>query len=102
MLTLVVLVVWVDDRRGSRGRVDSAMWWYVARASGLIAWVLLGAVVVDGLLLATPLTRGHTWTWIQGLREFVGARFVVFAAPGNAFSHPREKVAEDYASGRFG
>lgn len=59
-------------------QVDSVVWWYVARASGLIAWALLGVSVVGGLLLATQLTRGRTWT--RGLHEFVAALAVIFTA----------------------
>jgi ferredoxin-NADP reductase/DMSO/TMAO reductase YedYZ heme-binding membrane subunit len=61
-----------------QAQVDPAVWWYVARASGLIAWALLGASVVGGLLLATQLARGLTRTWTQGLHEFVGGLAVVF------------------------
>ncbi|MGB6165577.1 MAG: 2Fe-2S iron-sulfur cluster-binding protein [Pseudonocardiaceae bacterium] len=61
-----------------RAQADSVVWWYVARASGLIAWVLLGASVVGGLLLATQLTRGRTRAWAQRLHEFLGALVVVF------------------------
>lgn len=63
-----------------RAQLDSVVWWYVARVSGLIAWALLGASVVGGLLLATRLTRGRARTWTQGLHEFVGALAVVFTA----------------------
>ncbi|MGH3685685.1 MAG: 2Fe-2S iron-sulfur cluster-binding protein [Pseudonocardiaceae bacterium] len=63
-----------------RAQVDSVVWWYVARASGLLAWVLLGVSVVGGLLLATRLIRGRTRGWIQELHEFVGALAVVFTA----------------------
>ena len=67
-------------RRGEPGpaQVDSVVWWYVARASGLIAWALLAASVVGGLLLATQLTRGRARRWTQGLHEFVGPLAVVF------------------------
>jgi hypothetical protein len=65
---------------GVRAQIDSVVWWYVARASGLVALALLGASVVGGLLLATQLTRGRPRTWIQGLHEFVGPLAVVFTA----------------------
>jgi hypothetical protein len=64
MLILVVLLAG-GDPPGSRAQVDSAMWWYVAHTSGLIAWALLGALVVGALLLATQLTQGRTRAWIQ-------------------------------------
>jgi ferredoxin-NADP reductase/DMSO/TMAO reductase YedYZ heme-binding membrane subunit len=61
-----------------REQVDSLVWWYVARASGLLAWALLAASVIGGLLLGTPLARGRTRRWTQGLHEFVGPLAVVF------------------------
>ncbi|MGB7797022.1 MAG: ferredoxin reductase family protein, partial [Pseudonocardiaceae bacterium] len=79
MLTLVAVMVW-GDPPSSRAQTDSTMWWDVARASGLMAWALLGASVAGGLLLATRLIRGRTRTWILGLHEFVGVLAVVFTA----------------------
>jgi ferredoxin-NADP reductase/DMSO/TMAO reductase YedYZ heme-binding membrane subunit len=80
-LTLAALMVQRDDLPGSRaGKIDSVVWWYVARASGLVAWALLGASVLGGLLLATRLTPERMNSWIQGLHEFVGALAVVFTA----------------------
>jgi ferredoxin-NADP reductase/DMSO/TMAO reductase YedYZ heme-binding membrane subunit len=82
--TTAMLVVAGQMARGNgpavRARIDPAVWWYVARASGLIAWTLLGASAVGGLLLATRLARGLRRTWTQGLHEFVGALAVVFTA----------------------
>jgi ferredoxin-NADP reductase/DMSO/TMAO reductase YedYZ heme-binding membrane subunit len=80
MLTLVVLVVWGADLPGPQVRVDPVVWWYVARASGLVAWILLGVSVMGGLLLATRLTRGRRRLRVQGFHEFVGALAVVFTA----------------------
>ena len=31
-------------------------WWYLARASGIVAWVLLALAVVWGLLVASRMT----------------------------------------------
>ncbi len=82
--TTAMLAVAANLARGNgpavQAQVDPAVWWYVARASGLIAWALLGASVVGGLLLATQLSRGLTRTWTQGLHEFVGVLAVVFTA----------------------
>ncbi|MGH3512904.1 MAG: 2Fe-2S iron-sulfur cluster-binding protein [Pseudonocardiaceae bacterium] len=61
-------------------QVDSLVWWYVARASGLLAWALLAASVIGGLLLGTQLARGRTRRWTQGLHEFLGPLAVVFTA----------------------
>jgi ferredoxin-NADP reductase/DMSO/TMAO reductase YedYZ heme-binding membrane subunit len=78
MVTLVSLMARVDGPRVVRVRYDPAVWWYVARASGLVAWVLLGVSVIGGLLMSTQLTRDTLRPWMQGLHEFVGALAVVF------------------------
>ncbi|HVE96165.1 MAG TPA: ferric reductase-like transmembrane domain-containing protein, partial [Pseudonocardiaceae bacterium] len=78
MLVLIVLMAPGHGPLASRAVLDPAVWWYVARASGLLAWALLGVSVVGGLLLSTRLARGHTRTWTRGLHEFVGALAVVF------------------------
>lgn len=79
MLLLVAVMV---PRNGPavRARVDPALWWYVARASGLIAAALLGVAMLGGLLMATRLARGAALPWTQGLHEFVAALAVVFTA----------------------
>ncbi|HEV7450496.1 MAG TPA: ferredoxin reductase family protein, partial [Pseudonocardiaceae bacterium] len=78
MLALVALMARVRGPAVSQAQLDPAVWWYVARASGLLAWVLLGASVVGGLLMATQLAHRGTRTWTEGLHEFVGALAVVF------------------------
>ncbi len=78
MVTLVSLMVRVDGPPGAGYRYDPAVWWYVARASGLLAWALLGVSVLGGLLMSTQLTRGSVRQWAQGLHEFVGVLAVVF------------------------
>src|SRR5258705_11729482 len=55
------------------------IWWYVARASGLVAWALLTATVVWGLLLSSKLFgRKPTPAWLLDLHRFVGGATVVF------------------------
>ncbi|MCU1611428.1 MAG: hypothetical protein JWM45_3344 [Pseudonocardiales bacterium] len=78
MLALVGMLAWGHDPVVSRALLDPAVRWYVARASGLVAWVLLSVSVVGGLLMGTRLTRGGARLWTQGLHEFVGALAVVF------------------------
>jgi ferredoxin-NADP reductase/DMSO/TMAO reductase YedYZ heme-binding membrane subunit len=58
--------------------LDPAVWWFVARASGLLAWVLLSGSVLGGLLMGTRLIRGSSRWWTQRVHEFVGALAVVF------------------------
>jgi ferredoxin-NADP reductase/DMSO/TMAO reductase YedYZ heme-binding membrane subunit len=79
MLALVVLMVPAPDG-AAREVLGPVVWWYVARASGLVAWLLLGVSVVGGLLLAVRLIQGRSRAWTQGLHEFVGALAVVFTA----------------------
>jgi ferredoxin-NADP reductase/DMSO/TMAO reductase YedYZ heme-binding membrane subunit len=80
MLALVAMLAWGHDPVVSQALLDPGVWWYAARASGLLAWVLLSVSVVGGLLMGTRLTRGSARLWTQGLHEFVGALAVVFTA----------------------
>ncbi len=80
MLALVVLMAQGHDAPPVPGAQLEAVWWYVARASGLLAWVLLSGSVVGGLLAGTQLARGRTdsGTRAQGLHKFAGTLAVVF------------------------
>ncbi len=53
-------------------------WWYVARAAGLVAWVLAGMSVVAGLLLSGRLTQRPKPAWHQDVHRFLGGLAVVF------------------------
>jgi ferredoxin-NADP reductase/DMSO/TMAO reductase YedYZ heme-binding membrane subunit len=76
MVSLVVMMVPAPD--AAARDLGPAVWWYVARAAGLVAWLLLGVSVVGGLLLAVRLTQGRSRAWTQGLHEFIGVLAVVF------------------------
>lgn len=53
-------------------------WWYVARATGFIAWGLVTASVITGLLLSTRLAkRRPTPAWTLDLHRFLGGTAVV-------------------------
>lgn len=53
-------------------------WWYVARATGFVAWGLVTASVITGLLLSTRLARGRpTPAWTLDLHRFLGGTAVV-------------------------
>lgn len=55
--------------------------WYLARATGYVAWGLLSASLVLGLLLSTKLAKGHlTPAWILDLHRFLGGTSVLFTA----------------------
>jgi predicted ferric reductase len=53
--------------------------WYVARASGIVAWALLLLTMVWGLLLATKvLGRKPGPAWLLSLHRYLGALTVAF------------------------
>jgi hypothetical protein len=59
--------------------VRDQTWWYVARATGYVAWGLVATSVVSGLLLSTRLTRGRpTPAWILDLHRFLAGAAVAF------------------------
>lgn len=50
------------------------LWWYVTRASALIAWVLLTGSVVLGIFLSTRVMRKiDNPAWLQDLHRFMSA-----------------------------
>ncbi|HET6775442.1 MAG TPA: ferric reductase-like transmembrane domain-containing protein [Acidimicrobiales bacterium] len=68
------------------------LWWHIARATGIVAWTLLAAAVVWGLLLSTRLARGRpTPAWLLDLHRFLGASAVAFTAV-----HLAGLVADNY------
>src|SRR3954454_12128851 len=53
--------------------------WYVARASGIVAWALVLLTIVWGLLLATKvLGRRPGPAWLLSLHRYLGALTVAF------------------------
>jgi predicted ferric reductase len=61
--------------------VNPHLAWYVARAAGIVAWALLSAAVIWGLLLSTRLLRGRpTPRWLLDLHRFLGGLAVTFTA----------------------
>jgi hypothetical protein len=59
--------------------VSSQLWWYVARAGGIVAWALLASSVVLGLFLSTrlrPLNARPVWT--TDLHRFLGGLATIF------------------------
>ena len=67
------------------------LWWYIARASGIVAWVLVTASVVWGLVLSTRLTRRPKPAWFLDLHRFLGGLSVVFVGV-----HLAGLVADNY------
>ena len=55
--------------------------WYVARASGLVAWAVVTASILWGLALSTRLIRKKgAPAWLLDLHKFLGTLSVVFVA----------------------
>jgi DMSO/TMAO reductase YedYZ heme-binding membrane subunit len=68
------------------------VWWYAARASGIIAWLLLTASVIWGVLLSTqafPARRRPAW--LLDLHRWLGGLTVAFVA-----AHLAALVADNY------
>ena len=60
--------------------MTSHLAWYVARASGILAWCLMSAAVIWGLLLSTRLMhRRPSPKWLLDLHRFLGGLAVSFA-----------------------
>ena len=58
--------------------MNPQFWWYVARASGIVAWILLVASLVWGVLLATRVLRPHDRpAWLLDLHRALGGLAVV-------------------------
>ncbi|MFV0525855.1 MAG: ferric reductase-like transmembrane domain-containing protein [Acidimicrobiales bacterium] len=59
--------------------MTSQLWWYLARSSGIVAWALVTASVVWGLLLSTRLMGSRPRpAWLLDLHRFLGGLAVVF------------------------
>jgi sulfoxide reductase heme-binding subunit YedZ len=72
--------------------VSSQLAWYVARASGILAWLLLSASVIWGLLLSTRLLdRRPSPRWLLDLHRFLGGLAVTFVGV-----HIAGLVADNY------
>ncbi len=60
--------------------MNAQVWWYTARAGGLVSWGLATASVIWGLLLSGRITRKPKPAWVLDLHRFLGALTVVFVA----------------------
>lgn len=55
------------------------VWWYTARAGGIVAWALMGLGVLWGLALSTKVMRGRARpNWILDLHRFLGGLALLF------------------------
>jgi methionine sulfoxide reductase heme-binding subunit len=72
--------------------VNPHFWWYVARASGIVAWLMLTASVVWGVLLSTKAFPRHRRpAWLLDLHRFLGGLAATFVA-----FHLAALVADSY------
>lgn len=61
--------------------VDPRVWWWLSRASGIVAWLVMSAAVVWGLLASTKMIRRRGIpAWILDLHRYLGTLTVVFVA----------------------
>jgi DMSO/TMAO reductase YedYZ heme-binding membrane subunit len=69
-------------------------WWFLTRSSGLVAWALLMASMVWGVLLATRVLKPHDKPgWLLDLHRWLGALTVVFVGV-----HLLALVLDDYVT----
>jgi predicted ferric reductase len=61
--------------------VNSQVWWFVSRSSGLIAWLLVSLSVCWGLFVSTKaVAKASTPAWLLDLHRFLGGLAVSFTA----------------------
>jgi DMSO/TMAO reductase YedYZ heme-binding membrane subunit len=72
--------------------MSNQLWWYTARAGGLVAWGLVTASVLWGLALSTKVFgRRPRPNWLLDLHRFLGGGAIVFTAV-----HVGSVVADNY------
>ncbi len=61
--------------------MNSQVWWFVSRSSGLIAWLLVTLSVCWGLFVSTKaVAKAATPAWLLDLHRFLGGLAVIFTA----------------------
>jgi sulfoxide reductase heme-binding subunit YedZ len=60
--------------------MSQQLWWYTVRASGLVAWLLVTAAVVWGLLLSLRQVPRPRPAWMLDLHRFLGGLALMFLA----------------------
>jgi DMSO/TMAO reductase YedYZ heme-binding membrane subunit len=58
--------------------MSSQLWWYVARASGVVAWVGASGSVLLGLALTLRLTNAARPAWMLDVHRFLAGMCVLF------------------------
>src|SRR3989337_1799436 len=68
-------------RKGGLPVMNEQIWWYTARASGIVALAILTASIVWGLLYSNRVLNGRpTAKWLLDLHRFLGGLAVTFTA----------------------
>jgi DMSO/TMAO reductase YedYZ heme-binding membrane subunit len=76
------------------GGLPSQFWWWVARATGIVAWAMATASVAWGLTLSGRLVRRRRLpAWLLDLHRYLGTLTVAFLA-----IHVAALVADSYVS----
>lgn len=60
--------------------MNPKIWWYLARSTGVVAWVIAGLSIGFGLLLSGRLARRPRPTWQLDVHRFLGGLGVAFLA----------------------
>lgn len=72
--------------------MNEHIWWYVARATGLVAWALATASVLWGMALSTrALGRRPKAPWLLDLHRYLGGLTVLFV-----IAHVAALMADSY------
>lgn len=72
--------------------MNEHFWWYVARSTGLVAWVLATAAVLWGLFLSTrALGKRPPAPWLLDLHRYLGGLTIAFVGV-----HMAALVADNY------
>ncbi len=72
--------------------MNPQVWWYLTRASGIVAWLMLTASVIWGIVLATKAFPEHRRpAWLLDLHRWLGGLAVAFTA-----MHLGALVADNY------
>ncbi len=59
--------------------LNEKFWWYLSRSSGLVAWLILAAAVIWGLLLSTKILQTKRRpAWLLDLHRWLGGLAVIF------------------------
>ena len=59
--------------------MSEQIWWYTARAGGIVSWFLLATSVLWGLAISTKATAGRVRpNWMLDLHRFLGGLAVIF------------------------